>query len=215
VLAVASKLASFAEGRIVDLSEVTVSSQARKLAVEWSIDRRLGQLIIDQADQIIGGVQGFLLTITHGILTPNAGIDLKNSPTGHAALWPKDLDRSANKLRKCLESRFHVRLGLILVDSRVTPMRLGTTGLAIGVSGFSPTKDSRGHRDLFGRKVKVTQMALADDLASAAHLLMGEAEERVALVLIRNAPIHLDRGGDSEGAKLERRKCLIGSNLKT
>jgi len=193
---------------------VRVSPRAKRLARKWKIDPYLTAIVLREADEILGGVPGFLLTVKHGILTPNAGVDVKNSPPGMAILWPGDPDRSARNLRANLE-RNYTRVGVEIVDSHVTPLRLGTVGLAIGVSGFLPVLDSRKRSDLFGRTIKVTQTNVADDLAAAAQLLMGEAAERVGAVLIRGAPVTLSNSGYSKLAKLNRDKCLIASSLGT
>ncbi len=177
------------------------------------MDRRLAEVVLSEADEILGGVPGFLLTIKNGTLTPNAGVDLKNSPPGTATLWPLNPDESAQRLRSHLERRYKTRIGVEIVDSHVTPLRLGTVGLAIGISGFLPVLDSRKKSDLFGRTIKVTQTDVADDLAAMSHMLMGEAAERVGAVLIRGASVTLDNSARSKLAKLNRNKCLIGSRL--
>ena len=213
VLAVASKVASLCERRIARLDEVVVSERAEGLAKRWRMNEQLTQLVLEEADEVLGGVKGFLLTIRNGVLTANSGVDLKNSPIGTATLWPKNPDKSASELRRSLEARYQKRLGVLIVDSRVTPLRLGTVGLAIGASGFLPVKDDRGKPDLYGRRVRVTQTNIIDDLASSAHLLMGEVNERIGVVIIRNAPIRLDDKATSRRARLSRRRCLISSNL--
>jgi len=213
VLAVPSKVASLCEGRIAKLSKVVVSDRAERLANKWRMNEELTQLVLDEADEVLGGVRGFLLTIKDGILTANAGIDLKNSPIGTATLWPTNPDRSAREVRKSLEVRYQKRIGVLIVDSRVTPLRLGTIGLAIGASGLIPIKDDRGRLDLYGRKVKVTQTNIIDDLASAAHLLMGEVKEQIGAVIIRDAPVHLSDRPTSRQARLSAARCLISSNL--
>jgi coenzyme F420-0:L-glutamate ligase/coenzyme F420-1:gamma-L-glutamate ligase len=213
VLAVSSKVVAASEGRVVKLKSVRVTGTSRQLSRKWGIDPRLATLVMGEADRILGGVHGFLLTMKNGILTANAGIDLKNSPRGTATFWPHDADISAARLRKSLEQASGKRLGVIVVDSRVTPLRLGTVGLALGVSGFLAVRDVRGKPDIFGRKVKATQANIADDLASSAHILMGETNERHALVVIRGAPVLLHSGEDSRGALLGREKCLIASNI--
>jgi coenzyme F420-0:L-glutamate ligase/coenzyme F420-1:gamma-L-glutamate ligase len=168
--------------------------------------------VVDEADEIHGGVNGFLLTKKFGILTANAGVDVKNSPPGTATLWPANPDFSARLLRQSLEIKFGARIGVSIVDSRVTPLRLGTTGLSVGSSGFEAIKDDRGKIDLYGRTVKVTQTNVADDLAASAHLLMAERDERVGLVIIRNAPISMGAKASSR-PRLAARKCLIYSGL--
>lgn len=214
VVAVASKVVSTCERRIVKLRDVRVSSTAKGLARKWKIDPYLAAVVLTEADEILGGVPGFLLTLKKGILTPNAGVDLKNSPPGMATLWPLEPDKSAQRLRARLERRYTTRVGVEIVDSHVTPLRLGTVGLAIGLSGFLAVLDCRRRLDLFGRPIKVTQTNVADDLAAMAHVLMGEAAERVGAVLIRGASVTLNNFGRSKLAKLNRDKCLIGSSLR-
>ena len=213
IVAVASKVASVSEQRIVALDEVKVTVRSKRIARKWRIDERVAALVIEEADQIIGGVPGFVLTLKSGVLTANAGIDMKNAPLGTAVLWPNDPDASADAVRRSLEDRFHVHLGVIIVDSRVTPLRLGTVGLAMGVSWVLPVRDERGSRDLYGRKAKVTQVNVVDDIASSAHLLMGETNERIGAVVVRNAPIVLQNSARSRQALIPIRKCLIASNL--
>ena len=211
VVCVASKIVSITERRIVQLKQTQVSERARVLADKYQMNIPLVQVVLDEADAVLGGVRGFLLTVRQGILTANAGVDLKNSPTGTAALWPAHPDRSASSLRASLERSADVRLGVVIVDSRVTPLRLGTTGLAIGLSGFQPVRDYRGKYDIYSRRVKVTLTNVADDLASSAHLLMGERDERIGLVVVRDAAISMGREWTS--VKLAPSKCLITSNL--
>ena len=211
ILCVASKVVSTAERRIVYLNQRQVSNKARTLGVKFRLSGQLAQTVLEEADMILGGVTGFLLTVKHGILTPNAGVDVKNSPTGTAILWPAQPDSSASRLRASLGR--DARIGVAIVDSRITPLRLGTTGLTIGLSGFRPSRDERGKCDLYGRRVKVTQTNLADDLASSAHLLMGERDEKTGLVVIRNSHATMTDGA-STNVLLEARKCLIGSSLR-
>jgi len=213
ILAVASKVVSTCEGRIVDLTKIKITPATRRLARRYNIDERLATIVIRESDHIYGGVKGFLLTLNAGILTANAGIDVKNSPPNTAILWPKNPDLSARKLRKTLERHYHTRLGVEVVDSRVTPLRLGTTGLAIGLSGFWPVRDERDNLDLYGRPIKVTQANVADDVAASAHLLMGEAADRIGAVMVRKLKID-SREGSSSLANMEPNRCLIGNSLE-
>jgi len=213
VLAVASKIVSISERRVARLADLRISARAARLSRRWRIDERLAAVIVEEADEILGGVNGFLLTMKDGILTPNAGVDLKNSPPGTATLWPANPDRSASLLRRSLERKFRARIGVVIVDSHVTALRLGTVGLAIGLSGFVPVRDHRGARDLFGRPVRVTQTNVADDIAAAAHLLMGESSEGIGAVVIQGSAVGMNTQATSRFAKLNRRKCLIGNSL--
>jgi coenzyme F420-0:L-glutamate ligase / coenzyme F420-1:gamma-L-glutamate ligase len=209
VLCVASKIVSLCENRTVRLEDVRVSRRVSRFARKCEMNDSLASIVIDESDLVLGGVKGFLLTVKNGILTANAGVDLKNSPPGTATLWPKNPDKSARRLRRRLLRRRMTRLGVEIVDSRVTPLRLGTIGLAIGLSGFDPVLDERTKPDLYGRKVKVTQSNIADDIAAAAHVLMGETTEKVAAVVVRNARVQFDGAMNSRRAKLMPQRCLI------
>jgi len=215
ILAIASKIVSVCEGRIVKLADAPVNRTARLAARKWRVDEKLAAFVVKEADEIVGGVNGFILTVKNGILTPNAGIDMKNSPRGTATLWPINPDRSARELRRKLARRCNTSIGVEIVDSHVTPLRLGTVGLAIGLSGFVPVRDHRGVHDIFGRSIRVTQANVADDLAAAAHLLMGESKEHVGAVLIRGGELAINAAATGELARLNRDRCLIGSSLRS
>jgi coenzyme F420-0:L-glutamate ligase/coenzyme F420-1:gamma-L-glutamate ligase len=209
VIAVASKIVSTCEGRQVKLDQVLVTGAAKRASQRYKLDERLAALVLQEADEILGGVPGFMLVKKSGILTANAGIDMKNSPQGSATLWPINPDRSAMRLRRSLEKQSGKRLGVIVVDSRVTALRLGTVGLAIGLSGIAPVIDHRGTPDIYGRNARVTQTNVADDLASSAHLLMGETGEHIGVVLVRGAPIALNSQANSRAARLTADRCLM------
>ena len=213
VVAVASKVVSTCEGQVVKLHSMPVSEEARRLATKWNIDEHLTTIVVSEADRILGGVRGFLLTLKKGILTANAGVDVKNAPRGKAVLWPKYPDLSARQLRAALGRCYRVDISVVMVDSRLTPLRLGTVGLAIGIAGFVPVRDDRGERDLYGRKIRVTQTNVADDLASSGHFLMGEAAERIGAVVIRGAHVAPSSASNSRSARLSLSKCLIGNSL--
>ncbi len=149
------------------------------------------ELVLQECDELFGGVPGAALTITIGVLSPNAGIDASNAPDGHVVLLPKDPRKSSDSIRKRLEKRYSCRLGVIIGDSRTQPLRLGCTGIALGVSGFIPVEDARGSFDIYGKPLRLTYKAAADNLVSAAEILMGEAGERVPCVLIRGAPVKM------------------------
>ena len=213
IVCIASKVVSIAERQIVTLDEIDVTHKARILAKRYGMNTKLAQIVLEEADEIMGGVTGFLLTIKNNILTANAGVDVKNSPPGTATLWPNKPDHSAAALRNILRQENHTKIGVLIVDSRITPLRLGTTGLAIGLAGVNPIKDERGKYDLYGRRVRFTQMNVADDLAASAHLLMNERMERTALIVIRGAPISLNKSASRE-TTLAPNKCLFFSTMR-
>jgi coenzyme F420-0:L-glutamate ligase len=194
VLALTSKVVSYSEGRIVKLSEVKPSEEANRLAKEYTLKPEFAELILREADRTCGGVEKAVLTLKNGILAANAGIDNKNTPSDYAVQWPKNPEASARKIRDRIKRRTGKNIAVMIVDSGLAPLRIGTTGLALAVAGFKPIRDNRGSKDLFGKPILITRQAVADDLASAAHLLMGEATERTPVVLIKDAPVDFDDG---------------------
>lgn len=189
VLAVASKVVATAQKRLVKLDSVRPSKQAKRLAQRFELEPSFVEVVLQEADEIYGGVPRAILTLKDNILTPNAGVDQKNAPSGYVVLWPKSPHKAAKRIRKEILSKTGKSVGVIIVDSRVAPLRMGTVGLALGVSGFEPVRDYTAKRDLYGRVITITRHAVADDLASAAHLLMGESVERTPAVLIKDAPV--------------------------
>jgi F420-0:gamma-glutamyl ligase len=177
---------------------------------------------MNESDSILGGINGFLLTINDGVLAPNSGLDLSNAPKGWAILYPKNKEGTAKKLRNNLirmnarRGRKITRLGVILSDSRVTPTRLGTVGVAIATAGIRPTVDMRGKKDLFGNELKVTLKGLADQIASAAEICMGEASESIPIVLIRGVSQAFEkpRTNSEREMTIAPDKCLIISGLR-
>ncbi len=213
IFAVASKVVSLAEKNTVSLAQVKPTALAGRLGRRFGMLPEFAQVVLDEADAIYGGVPGVLLTLKNGNAVANSGVDRKNAPGDSVIPWPADPRRSADTIRRAVSRRFGRRVGVVIVDSRVTPLRLGTTGLAIACSGFQPVRDSRGSRDLYGRKVRITLQALADGIASAAHLLMGETRETIPFVLIRGAPIKLDNRSSLDSMTLPVKDCLYMSQV--
>jgi coenzyme F420-0:L-glutamate ligase/coenzyme F420-1:gamma-L-glutamate ligase len=185
VLVISSKFVAVSEGRTVKLSTVRAGSHAKEIGTRYRMDPRLCELVIRESDEIMGGIPGFLLTVKDGLLTPNAGIDKSNTKHGTVVLYPRRPEASARKIRDALEFSRGVSIGVIVCDSRLSPTRRGTTGVAVAASGIEAILDMRGRTDLFGNVLKVTSQALADDLSSAAEVLMGESDESIPIVLIR------------------------------
>jgi coenzyme F420-0:L-glutamate ligase / coenzyme F420-1:gamma-L-glutamate ligase len=191
ILAVSSKYCSISEGRVVRMDDLTISEQARALAVDYSMNPVIAELVVREADHIFGGIQGFLLTFKDGILSPNAGIDRSNIPSGYAVLFPQDPFASAARIRTEVRQRMGADVGVILTDSWLMPGRLGTTGVALAMAGFKPLQDERGKPDLFGNPMIVTVRSIADTICAAAQLVMGERDEACPFVIVRNVGVEL------------------------
>jgi len=193
VLVIAETLVGTTENRIVEIEEFVknVSKKAEELAIKYQIDPKFAQLVLEEADEIVGGIPGMLFTEKNGILIANGGIDESNSGIeGMVSLWPEDPFGSARDLVQKIKQKFGIKdFGIIISDSRVQPIRKGVVGVAIGIDGFYPIVDCRGKKDLFGHEMKWTTRAIADQLADTAHVVMGECDEQTPFVLIENCPV--------------------------
>jgi coenzyme F420-0:L-glutamate ligase/coenzyme F420-1:gamma-L-glutamate ligase len=192
IIVISEKIIATAQGRVVDLSRVKkVSDQAKELALKYKMDKRIVNLILKEASMILGGIDTVLLAEVNGLLIANAGIDHSNSGgENFVVLLPENPQQTINEYRNFFMRTFNLKhLGVILSDSRVQPLKKGTIGVAIAVSGFEPIEDCRGRADLFGRPLQITQRAIADNLVSAAQILLGEADEQTPIVIIKGAPV--------------------------
>ena len=216
VLAIASKAAATVQNQLRKLESVRPSEKAKRLAKKYDLEPSFVEIVLREADKVYGGVPKALLTLKDYILTANAGVDHKNSPKGCVTLWPRHPFKMAEKIRQQIMAKTGKRVGVLIVDSRVAPLRMGTTGLALAIAGFLPVKDCRVEKDLYGRSVSITRHALADDLASAAHLIMGETNERTPVVLIKNAPVKLtDKVIEPSSVVISASQCLFTKYIAT
>ncbi|KLK88152.1 F420-dependent oxidoreductase [Methanoculleus sediminis] len=207
VVVVAESALATAEGRVVQLADVEPSAEALRLADEYHMDPRHAEVVLRESDRVVGGIPGFLLCMKNGTLLPNAGIDASNAPAGSLVLLPLDPDASAARIRAAIAERSSADVGVIVVDSRTHAMRLGCSGVAIGCSGIPSVIDERGKKDLFGRELEVTKRAVADCIASAAELVMGEAGECVPAAVVRGVGLPV---GDYAGVDtIDASECLF------
>jgi coenzyme F420-0:L-glutamate ligase/coenzyme F420-1:gamma-L-glutamate ligase len=190
VLVVAQKIVSKAEGRVVDLATVEPSAKALTLAAEVDKDPRLVEIILSESVRVVRAGRNVLI-VEHrlGFIMANAGVDQSNvgpaDGASHALLLPENPDRSAERLRNCLATLTGINLAVVINDSFGRPWRQGTMGVAIGVSGLPGLVDLRGRPDLFGRTLEASVVGFADEVAAAASLVMGQADEATPVVLIR------------------------------
>ncbi len=215
VVAISTKYTAIAEERIVNLDEVHITARAKELAERYRVDPAIAQLVIQEADHIFGGIEmGFLLTANNGVISPNAGLDRSNIPSGQVVLLPADPYASAERIRKDLQARLNCHIGVILTDSWLVPGRYGTTGVAVGVAGFNPIKDERGKMDLFGNPMAVTQVGVADSLAVSAQTVMGERNEATPIAVVRGADIELsDAKLSADNISIPWHMCIYVESL--
>ena len=190
IIVVAQKVVSKAEGRTIDLNDVTPGQDAHSLAKAVEKDPRLVELILSESKSIIRQKTGVLI-VEHrqGWIMANAGIDASNvrseGDEQNVLLLPVDPEKSAEELRAGLMERTCIDVAVVISDSFGRPWRMGTTGIAIGAAGLPSIWDRRGETDLFGNELKVTQQAVGDEVATAASLLQGQASEGLPVVHLR------------------------------
>jgi len=190
VLVVAQKVVSKAESRYRDLGAVTPSDRARDLARAVDKDPRLVEVILSESEAVVAHKPG-VLVVAHrlGFVLANAGIDRSNvrpeAGAERVLLLPENPDASATALKARLDAHFKIELAVIVSDSLGRAWRNGVTGIALGAAGLPALRDMIGRKDLFGRTLDVTQTGFADDIAAAASLLMGQADEGLPAVLLR------------------------------
>lgn len=210
ILVLAQKVVSKAEGRLVNLETVEPSVAALELAQRAEKDPRLVELILQESAEILRVRPGAII-VEHrlGFVCANAGIDHSNvkGEDGHSENWvlllPRDPDASAAILRRKLIRAVHAKIGVLIIDSHGRAWRLGVVGTTIGLAGLPGLIDQRGQTDLFGRQLRVTQICVADELAAAASLVMGQAAEATPIVHVRGFPYPLRDGSLQELLRLK------------
>jgi coenzyme F420-0:L-glutamate ligase / coenzyme F420-1:gamma-L-glutamate ligase len=191
VIVLASKIVSKAEGRIAHLNDVKPTARALELAERTGKDAREIELMLQESTEIVRARAGLIVTRHRlGFVSANAGIDRSNveQDAGDAVLLlPLEPDATAQRIREQLSTETRKQVAVVIADSHGRPHRLGTVGIAIGCSGLPALEDWRGRPDLFGYELKYTDIGLADMLASAATLLLGQAREGTPIVHLRGA----------------------------
>jgi coenzyme F420-0:L-glutamate ligase/coenzyme F420-1:gamma-L-glutamate ligase len=188
VVIVAQKIVSKAEGRTVCLNDVKPGAEAIELARAADKDPAMVQLILDESHSIVRHRPGVIIAEHKaGWILANAGIDRSNvtSDADQVLLLPERPNQSARQLRNEFRQRYGIQCGVIVADSVGRPWRMGTTGMALGSAGVEALANLRGQSDMFGRLLEVSEHAVADSIASAAELLLGEADEAIPVVILR------------------------------
>lgn len=184
VLVVAQKIVSKSEGRILSLTRVHASARAVILAKQLSRDPRFIEVVLRESRRILRSERVLIVETRHGFVCANAGVDHSNVPgRDSVSLLPERPDRSARQLAAALRKKTRKRVAVIISDTFGRPWRLGLTNVAIGASGVPPLLDLRGERDRHGKLLRATVLAVADELASAAGLLMGKATGNPVVVI--------------------------------
>lgn len=198
VLVIAQKIVSKSEGMLHRLDRVAVSDYARELSRELDKDPALVELILGESRRIVRkGGRAMIVETHHGFICANAGVDCSNVGLGNAALLPKDPDASARKIRAEIQELVGHSPGIIISDSFGRPWRVGTVDVAVGIAGLKPIRDERGTKDHYGYELRAAVSAIADEIASAAELVMRK-KEGLPVVLVRGCEIEKEEGSVKE-----------------
>lgn len=211
ILVIASSVVSSAMNKVKKIEEAEPRKLAKELAERSGLGENFVEIIVEEADQVLGTGDKCILTIKDGLLKINSGADRSNIPPGKVALLPENPDKVAENLRRKFEKETGKKIGVLISDSQVHPLRLGTTGQALGGSGIKMALDCRKQKDLYGRELQITFKGIGDQLASAAQLIMGEADERIPAVIIREAEVAFP--SDGEPIKLSAERCVYSGFL--
>jgi len=215
VLVISSKYVSNSQGRLIDLENVNASKDGIELSEKFQIKPKIAEAIIRESDLIFGGISGFVITSSDNIMAPNAGIDKSNAEKGKVILYPEDPYLVAEQIRRKIFLKHLVHVGIIIVDSRLMPARVGTTGVAISCAGVEPVNDMRAEKDLNGNPLKVTFQAVVDNLASIANHKMGEGSESKPFAIIRNSDAKLtDRKINPNELAVSHDQCVYVRGLR-
>ena len=200
IIVLAQKIVSKSEGRMVNLATVTPSQRAIELAQKADKDPRVMELMLQESNEVLRIRVGTII-VEHklGFVCANAGIDHSNVMSGgdtedYVLLLPEDPDRSARNIREKIKQTTGKTIGVMIIDSHGRAWRNGTVGICIGLSGLPAIVDERGWKDLFGYALKITIVGVADELAAAASLVMGQAAEGIPAVHVRGFPYPLGEG---------------------
>ncbi len=209
VIVISSKFVSISQGRVLNINKSNVCNKAKEISKKFQSNDKFMEIVFRESDEIIGGVAGFVMSTTNGILAPNAGIDKSNSKGTEVVLYPDEPYKFAEDLKRKLFLELEIHVGIIIVDSRLMPTRIGTTGVTIACAGIEPTKDLRGNKDLDGNPLKVTFQATADNLASIANYKMGEGNDLKPITIIRNSECELtDRKISLHEMIIQYKQCV-------
>jgi coenzyme F420-0:L-glutamate ligase / coenzyme F420-1:gamma-L-glutamate ligase len=198
IFVVAQKVVSKSENRLVNLNEITPGDLALQIAAECEKDPRLIELILGESNCVLRKRPGTII-VEHklGFVCANAGIDHSNvkgrygNPEDWVLLLPRDPDGSAKGILDALQKKYHAKLGVLIIDSHGRPWRNGIVGISIGMAGVPGVVDLRGTPDLFDYSLKITQVGAADELAAAASLIMGQADEGTPIIHVHGFPYEL------------------------
>jgi coenzyme F420-0:L-glutamate ligase/coenzyme F420-1:gamma-L-glutamate ligase len=211
VIVVTHVAVSKAEGNVVSLDEVSPSERAKEIAEKTGKESAMVEVILRETKEIVRLGKNSIITETkNGIVCANAGVDKSNvKGERNVALLPKDPDASAEKIRRNIKELTGCNVAVIVSDTHGRPLRMGEINVAIGVSGIKPIRDRRGEKDLFGYVLRIKQTAIADELASAAELVIGQSNEGIPAAIIRGYDYKAGENGSARELTRPKEKDMF------
>jgi coenzyme F420-0:L-glutamate ligase/coenzyme F420-1:gamma-L-glutamate ligase len=211
IIVVTHVVVSKAEGNVIDLNKVKPSDRAKEIAQKTNKDPALVQVILQETKDIVRVGQNSIITETvSGIICANAGVDRSNvSGARNVVPLPKNPSVSAENIRKEIKRLAGADVAVIISDTHGRPFRLGEINVAVGVAGFKPIRDRRGEKDLFGYVLRIKQTAIADELSSAAELVIGQANEGIPAAIIRGYNYQKDENASATSLTRAKERDLF------
>lgn len=211
IIVITHKVISRAEGNIINLDNIIPSEFAKSIAQEFNKDPALVEVVLRESKSIIRmGGKHIISETMHGFICANAGVDKSNVPgERNVTLLPKNPDLSAQKIRQRIKKLTGKNIAVIISDTHGRALRNGEINVAVGVAGINPIRDRRGEKDLFGYILRVKQTAIADELSSAAELVIGQADEAIPAAIIRGYPYQKSDDATSENLIRPKEKALF------
>ena len=214
VLVISTKYISNSQGRIVNANNIKVSKKGLETSKKFHMKPEIAEIILRETDKIFGGIAGFVITSAENIMAPNGGIDKSNAKKDEVILYPKNPFLLSEQIRRKIFLKFSIHVGVILVDSRLMPARVGTSGVAIACAGIEPVLDMRSKKDLDGNPLKVTFQAVIDNIATIANHKMGEGAESKPFAIVRDSGAQLtDRKISPSEMAISPEQCVYVRGL--
>ena len=214
IIVISTKYLSNSQGRVIERNNVKPSIEGKKVSEKFQLKPEIAEIIIRESDTIFGGINGFVIASSDNIIAPNAGIDRSNIKKGKVILYPKNPYLIAEQIRRKIFLKLFIHVGIVFVDSRLMPGRIGTSGVAVACAGVEPVVDMRAKKDLDGNPLKVTFQAVVDNLATIANYKMGEGSESKPIAIVRNSKVKLtDRRIDPNELAISPDLCVYVRGL--
>lgn len=216
VVIITSKVFSMQENCYKNIHQINPSDKSKELAQKTDLDPRFIEIILQETQgNYYGTVYKAILTKTPYGLLANAGMDRSNAPKGTVLILPQNPDELAVKFRDKIKDRYGITVAVLIIDSRTIPLKMGTTALTIGASGIEPVIDERGNFDLYGYEITITSRAIADNIATAVNIVMGETNEQIPFGVIRGAEYTIKEEVDISKTMVPETLCLYFSPMMT